>query len=45
MGIKFFNKFPSHQKELFESSKIFKSTLKNSFHCFYKLEESYGVNS
>jgi hypothetical protein len=47
MGIQFFNKLPSYLKELVGSPNIFKRTLKNYlvFHCFYKLEEFYDLNS
>jgi hypothetical protein len=45
-GIKIFIKLPSELKELVESPKIFKRTLRRYLvsHCFYKLEEFYCMN-
>jgi hypothetical protein len=47
MGIKIFKKLPFHFKELVKSLKIFMRTLKKYlvFHCFYKFEGFFGVNS
>jgi hypothetical protein len=45
-GIRSYNKLPLYLKELVESPKIFKRTLKKYLvsHCFYSLDEFYDVN-
>jgi hypothetical protein len=45
-GLRIYNKLPLYLKELVESPKIFKRTLKKYLvsHCFYSLDEFYDVN-
>jgi hypothetical protein len=46
-GIRIYNKLPSYLKELVESPKIFKRTLKKYLvsQCFYSLDEFYDINA